>query len=207
MYGEAAAAHPFCRLWSNPMTSFSDQHANPRRSSLESPSNLGTLPSPAPSRGLPPTELMAHLVIALSKYHRLLRMNGGRVPAEIEDLVLVLTDRAGGLHPVPLLDHCRAAAASSVMPRRLLVTKSEAAEQLCVSLRTLERLISAGRLPLVHVEGAARVRVADLEAYVQRLEAGKPNLAPPDGPCQDNASKDGGSSPNQASASGPAVRQ
>jgi hypothetical protein len=38
-------------------------------------------------------------------------------------------------------------------------------------LRTIERLISAGRLPLVHVEGAARVRVGDLEAYVESLEA------------------------------------
>ena len=54
---------------------------------------------------------------------------------------------------------------------RLLLTKSEAAEQLGVSVRTLERLISAGRLPLVHVEGAARVRVADLGAYVQGLDA------------------------------------
>jgi excisionase family DNA binding protein len=54
---------------------------------------------------------------------------------------------------------------------RLLLTKPEAAEQLGVSLRTIERLISAGRLPLVHVEGAARVRVADLEAYVQGLDA------------------------------------
>jgi hypothetical protein len=35
---------------------------------------------------------------------------------------------------------------------RLLLTKSEAAEQLGVSVRTIERLISAGRLPLVHVE-------------------------------------------------------
>jgi excisionase family DNA binding protein len=50
---------------------------------------------------------------------------------------------------------------------RLLLTKSEAAEQLGVSLRTIERLISAGRLPLVHVAGAARVRVADLGAYVR----------------------------------------
>ena len=189
------------------MTNFSDHHANHRRSSLESPSNLGTLRSPLPSGGLPPTELVAHLVIALSRYHRLLRTTGGRVPAEIEDLVLVLTNRARPLHPVPLHDPCRAASESSAIPRRLLVTKSEAAEQLCVSLRTLERLISAGRLPLVHVEGAARIRVADLEAYVQRLEAGKPSLAPPDGPCPDNASKDGGSSPNQASPSGPAVRQ
>jgi excisionase family DNA binding protein len=54
---------------------------------------------------------------------------------------------------------------------RLLITKSDAAEQLGVSLRTVERLIAAGRLPLVHVEGAARVRVADLGAYVQSLGA------------------------------------
>ena len=61
----------------------------------------------------------------------------------------------------------------------MLITKSEAAEQLGVSLRTIERLISAGRLPLVHVEGAARVRVADLEAYVQGLEAdGRPDPSP-----------------------------
>jgi excisionase family DNA binding protein len=51
---------------------------------------------------------------------------------------------------------------SSPVSGRLLLTKSEAAEQLGVSLRTIERLISAGRLPLVHVEGAARVRLADL---------------------------------------------
>jgi excisionase family DNA binding protein len=57
------------------------------------------------------------------------------------------------------------------VPRRLLITKRDAAEQLGVSLRTIERLISAGRLPLVHVEGAARVRVGDLEAYVEGLEA------------------------------------
>jgi excisionase family DNA binding protein len=54
---------------------------------------------------------------------------------------------------------------------RLLITKNEAAEQLGVSLRTIERLIAAGRLPLVHVEGAARVRVVDLGAYVQGLDA------------------------------------
>jgi excisionase family DNA binding protein len=60
---------------------------------------------------------------------------------------------------------------SSNVSGRLLITKSEAAEQLGVSLRTIERLIAAGRLPLVHVAGAARVRVADLGAYVQSLDA------------------------------------
>jgi excisionase family DNA binding protein len=186
------------------MTNFSGPQA--RRPSLESPSNVRTLPSPVRSGELPVTELIAHLVIALSKYHRLLRTTGGQVPAEIEDLVLVLTDRARALHPAPLLDPCQAASAPSAMPRRLLVTKNEAAEQLCVSLRTLERLIAGGRLPLVHVEGAARIRVADLEAYVQRLEAGgKASPSPPDGPCPE-VSKDGGS-PRPASASGPVVRQ
>jgi excisionase family DNA binding protein len=53
--------------------------------------------------------------------------------------------------------------------RRLLITKAEAADQLGISVRTVERLISAGRIPLVHVEGAARLRVADLEAYVAAL--------------------------------------
>jgi excisionase family DNA binding protein len=69
------------------------------------------------------------------------------------------------------------------MPRRLLITKGDAAELLGVSLRTIERLISAGRLPLVHVESAARVRVTDLEAYVQGLEPdGCGNASPADEP-------------------------
>jgi excisionase family DNA binding protein len=69
------------------------------------------------------------------------------------------------------LTRLRAAFDPSIVSGRLLITKSEAAEQLGVSVRTIERLISAGRLPLVHVEGAARVRVADLGAYVQSLDA------------------------------------
>ena len=36
---------------------------------------------------------------------------------------------------------------------RLLITKAEAAEQLGISVRTVERLIAAGRLPLVHWKG------------------------------------------------------
>ena len=56
-----------------------------------------------------------------------------------------------------------------IVSGRLLMTKSGAANQLGVSLRTIERLISAGRLPLVHVQGG--VRVADLGAYLQSLDA------------------------------------
>jgi excisionase family DNA binding protein len=130
--------------------------------------------SPAPNGncgGQLPAELIAHLVIALSRYRRQLRTEGGRVPHQIEDLITFLADRAKARHDVLMLDPWRAASDPSAMPRRLLITKSGAAEQLGVSLRTIERLISSGRLPLVHVEGAARVRVTDLEAYVEGLEA------------------------------------
>jgi excisionase family DNA binding protein len=126
-----------------------------------------------------PAELIAHLVIALSRYRRQLRAEGGRVPAQIEDLITFLADRVKARHDVLMLDPWRGASDPSAMPRRLLITKSDAAEQLGVSLRTIERLISAGRLPLVHVEGAARVRVTDLDAYVQSLEAdGASNSSP-----------------------------
>jgi len=61
----------------------------------------------------------------------------------------------------------------------LLLTKGEAAERLGVSVRTIERLVAAGRLPLVHIESAARFRVSDLEAYVHDLPEGQgPNPAP-----------------------------
>ena|GEM_PF-1248470 len=126
-----------------------------------------------------PAELIAHLVIALSRYRRQLRAEGARAPAQIEDLISFLADRAKARHDVLMLDPWRAAPDPPAMSRRLLITKSDAAEQLGVSLRTIERLISSGRLPLVHVEGAARVRVTDLEAYVQGLEAdGAPNSSP-----------------------------
>jgi excisionase family DNA binding protein len=126
--------------------------------------------APAQHGGQLPAELLAHLVIALSRYRRQLRAEGGRVPAQIEDLIGFLAERVKARHDVLMLDPWRAAADPSAMPRRLLITKGDAAEQLGVSLRTIERLIAAGRLPLVHVEGAARIRVADLEAYVQALE-------------------------------------
>ena len=103
------------------------------------------------------------------------------MPAQVEALIPFLTDPALALRDVTVLDSRRGACNPSAMPRRLLITKSDAAEVLGVSLRTIERLISAGRLPLVHVEGAARIRVSDLEAYVQHLQVdGGPYASPVD---------------------------
>jgi excisionase family DNA binding protein len=129
--------------------------------------------------GQPPAELIAHLIVALSRYLRQLRAEGGRAPVQVGALIAFLTDPTRALQDVTVLDSSHSTSNPSAMPRRLLITKGDAAEVLGVSLRTIERLISAGRLPLVHVEGAARIRVTDLEAYVQHLEAnGGPNPAP-----------------------------
>jgi len=49
------------------------------------------------------------------------------------------------------------------------VTKGDAAERLGVSVRTIERLVAAGRLRQVQVERLARFRVSDLEKYVDSL--------------------------------------
>jgi excisionase family DNA binding protein len=119
----------------------------------------------------PPVDVIAHLVIALSRYLRHLRADAKRVPTQLEDLSIFLARHARHCQDVPPVDPRNTAPEHRGVPSRLLLTKREAAEQLAVSLRTIERLISAGRLPLVHVEGAARVRVADLETYVQGLES------------------------------------
>ena len=116
-----------------------------------------------------PSAVLTHLALAITRYIRQLRKDELPVPSMVDELAACLTlyvrtrQAATGVngdygtpHDVPVV-------------RRLLITKAEAAEQLGVSVRTVERLIAAGRLPLVHVEGAARLRVVDLEAYVDAL--------------------------------------
>ena len=112
--------------------------------------------------------ILTHLGLAITRYVRQLRKDGLPVPPAVEELTALLsmyvkTRQATGT------DHEYRTGQDVPATRRLLITKQEAAEELGVSVRTVERLISAGKLPLVHVEGAARLRVADLEAYVDAL--------------------------------------
>ena len=126
------------------------------------------LPGPGDA-GAQLAELVKHLAVALSLHVRNLRQAGVAVPSEVEDLAAFLTRSARARPQATPVDEDSDAAHSPRVPDRLLVTKSEAAERLGVSVRTVERLVAAGRLPLVHVERAARLRVSDLEAYVQDL--------------------------------------
>jgi excisionase family DNA binding protein len=127
-------------------------------------------------RGDEPGEVLAHLALAMIRHARQLRQEGLRVPALVDELTGFLAQCVRSRLAATPLDGVRWAAHDGRVARRLLVTKAEAAEQLSVSVRTIERLVAAGRLPLVHVEGAARLRQADLEAYVDSLAAA-PNPA------------------------------
>src|SRR5689334_12454912 len=64
------------------------------------------------------------------------------------------------------------------MPTRLLVSKSDAADWLGVSVRTIERLVAAGRFSQVQIERLARFRVGDLESYVRSLTIAGTALQP-----------------------------
>jgi len=114
-------------------------------------------------------DVITHLALALSRYVRELRHACIPVPAEIEELTAFLTGRVRSRQEATALDDYLRAAHHAGVAGQLLVSKAEAAERLCVSVRTIERLVAAGQLRMVHVERAARLRVADLEAYVHNL--------------------------------------
>jgi excisionase family DNA binding protein len=116
-----------------------------------------------------PSAVLTHLALAITRYVRRLRKDEIPVPPTIDELAAFLTQYVRTRQAVTGVNSDFATSQDVPVVRRLLITKAEAADQLGVSVRTVERLISAGRLPLVHVEGAARLRVADLEAYVDAL--------------------------------------
>jgi excisionase family DNA binding protein len=116
-----------------------------------------------------PSAVLTHLALAITRYVRQLRKDEIPVPPMIDELAAFLTLYVRTRHAATGMDRNHGTSQDVPVMRRLLITKAEAADQLGVSVRTVERLISAGRLPLVHVEGAARLRVADLEAYVDAL--------------------------------------
>lgn len=116
-------------------------------------------------------ETLTHVTLALSRHVRQLQSEGVPVPREVEELTTFLVHLARIRHAPPAVavkdgfDH------DAVVPDRMLVTKHEAAQVLGVSVRTVERLVAAGRLQQVQVERLARFRIGDLEAYVRGLAA------------------------------------
>jgi len=114
-------------------------------------------------------ELIRHLTVALSGHVRRMHHEGLAVPREVEELTSFLINTARIRQDATPIADGRDTGHYAPMPDRLLITKGEVAERLSVSVRTIERLVSTGRLPQVYVEHSARFRVTDLEAYVNSL--------------------------------------
>lgn len=47
-----------------------------------------------------------------------------------------------------------------------LISKADAAEMLCVSVSTVERLIADGDLPVYKIRGQCRLMLSDVTAYI-----------------------------------------
>jgi excisionase family DNA binding protein len=63
-----------------------------------------------------------------------------------------------------------AASFCSVMKIDSLLTRQQAADQLAVSLRTIDSLIASGDLPCVKIGRSARIRPAALEGFIESRE-------------------------------------
>ena len=114
-------------------------------------------------------EVAGHLAVAIELYRRELRKASGWAgPELLDDLGVMAQKNARGRQEVTaVLDLVDLLEDGRIMP--LLLSKTAAAQALGVSLRTLHRLIAAGSLPAVTVEGRVLIRRSDLEAYAAGL--------------------------------------
>jgi excisionase family DNA binding protein len=104
--------------------------------------------------------LLKYFARTLDDLRRRYVQNGLHWPIELEGLRLVASQRQAA----PQL------ATDADSRDRLCVTYKEAARQLSVSERTINRLIARGELPKVVIgDDCHRIAVADLEAYTEGL--------------------------------------
>jgi excisionase family DNA binding protein len=118
------------------------------------------------------TRLESELCEVFERHRRRLRTDGVAPSTELrscEEMVrLLVRFLARGRLDATNMDGAGDAVHAEGMA--LVVDYEEAASELHVSRRTVERLAKNGELPTVSVGGRPRVRSADLNAYVSGLE-------------------------------------
>lgn len=113
-------------------------------------------------------EVAGHLCIALQQHVRWARGTGLGLPEGLKDLEVALATRARrGQQGTPLEDLWSVRHAAQVSPK--LLSYAAAAQILGVGERTVKRLVAAGDLPVVRVLGSARIRVEQLDSYIEQL--------------------------------------
>jgi excisionase family DNA binding protein len=138
----------------------------------------GRRPAPRAIAPASDVDVLVHLAVALTVHERRQRARGVPLPQSVADIARFLRACVTARQEATSLDESVQSADDAGVRDRLLLTKGEAAASLGVSVRTLERMVAAGRLPVVHVEGACRIRVADITAYVERLDPRPPTQPP-----------------------------
>jgi len=113
-------------------------------------------------------EVSGHLAVAVLEHLRACKRLGLATPPELPDLVRELANRATrGQDGSPLSDLWQVRQSSGMSSK--LVSYADAAKVLGVSPTTVKRLVRSGDLTPVHLLGSARLRVCDIDEYIERL--------------------------------------
>lgn len=112
--------------------------------------------------------LAGHLVIAIRLLREWATRTAYQLPPGLAEFQEALTSRAmRGQAGTAVDDLFQVRDGQSVTPR--LLTYEDAASALACSDRSVKRLVAGGQLRAVRVGGTARIRLADLDAYVDGL--------------------------------------
>lgn len=107
----------------------------------------------------------AHVWVALRRHRQWAATQRIRLPDEVRELEDYFESRASeGQRGTPLSDLWEFRESSRMSPQ--LMTYEEAARSLACSLRQVKRLVAGGALERIKIGGLARIRVADVEAFV-----------------------------------------
>jgi excisionase family DNA binding protein len=118
-------------------------------------------------------EVAGHLALALQGHRDWARVRRLALPKELDEIERALAIRARrGQVGTPLENPAEPLEAEPVSPR--LVTYADTAALLHVGERTVKRLVAAGALRPLRIGGAARLRLTDIDAYIDRLAAESP---------------------------------
>ncbi len=115
-------------------------------------------------------ELAGHLTVAVQQHRSWARRAGLALPDELDELERALANRARrGQTGTPVEDLWQVRHAEQVSPK--LLSYAATAAVLGVAERTVKRLVAAGDLTPVRIGGSSRVRVEQVDDYIERLTA------------------------------------
>jgi excisionase family DNA binding protein len=113
-------------------------------------------------------EACLHLALAIRSHRNARRARWEAVPAELVTLETALSSRLSRGQDSPSLAVPGAVVESSDVSPELVVTQAQAAQRLRCSLSTIKRRVKAGDLRVSRVGGLVRIRIQDLDAYLNQ---------------------------------------